>query len=51
MITGRSEAEIRTYNRNAKEVGVDEFLGKPLTPEMVRRLAAKVKTARGGSQS
>jgi CheY-like chemotaxis protein len=42
MVTARSEREIRAYNRGAKEIGVEEFISKPVTAEVVRRLIAKL---------
>jgi CheY-like chemotaxis protein len=43
ILTALSEAEIRTFNDEAKNLGVDEFIRKPLMPEVVHSLAAKLK--------
>jgi hypothetical protein len=37
-----SNAEIRTYNSDAKGLSVDEFFSKPITPEAIRTLLAKL---------
>jgi len=49
MVTARTETEIRAYNSKAKEMGVDEFISKPITPEVVRTLVAKLKPQPGTS--
>jgi CheY-like chemotaxis protein len=43
ILTALSEAEIRTFNDEARNLGVDEFIRKPLMPEVVHSLAAKLK--------
>jgi len=43
ILTGLSEAEIRTFNDEAKTMGVDEFMRKPLMPEVVHSLVAKLE--------
>jgi PAS domain S-box-containing protein len=43
ILTALSQAEIRTFNEEAKEMGVDEFIPKPLTPEVIHSLVAKLK--------
>jgi PAS domain S-box-containing protein len=48
MLTARSEREIRAYNREAKELGIEEFVSKPITPEVVRTLIAKLMTLAQG---
>lgn len=42
ILTALSEAEIRTFNDEAQKLGVDEFIRKPLMPEVVHSLAAKL---------
>jgi len=49
IVTARSDTEIRAYNSNAKKMGVDEFISKPITPEMVRTLIGKLKPFRKAS--
>jgi len=43
ILTALSEAEIRAFNDEAKKMGVDEFIRKPLMPEVLHSLAAKLK--------
>ena len=43
ILTALSEAEIRSFNDEAKKMGVDEFIRKPLMPEVLHSLAAKLK--------
>jgi len=50
MITARAEAEIRVYDRRAKELGVDEFIAKPVTRNFVRALITKLDASRKGSK-
>jgi CheY-like chemotaxis protein len=42
ILTALSEAEIRAFNRGAKEIGVNEFVSKPLTSDVLQGLLAKV---------
>jgi len=46
ILTALTEAEIRTYNSAAKQVGVDEFIAKPLTPDVLRGVLAKLRPSR-----
>jgi CheY-like chemotaxis protein len=43
MVTAHSEREIRAYNQEAKAIGVEEFISKPVTAEVVRRLIGKLR--------
>ncbi len=43
VLTAMSNQEIRDLNREAKRMGIDEFIPKPLTTETVRRLVSKFK--------
>jgi CheY-like chemotaxis protein len=43
IVTSLSEGEIRSYNSEAADLGVDEFIAKPVTQEVVRRLVAKLQ--------
>ena len=43
ILTALSEAEIRTFNDEAKKMGIDEFIRKPLMPEVLHSLVAKLK--------
>jgi len=43
ILTGFSESEIREFNRRASELGVNEFISKPLEPAMIRKLTAKLR--------
>jgi CheY-like chemotaxis protein len=43
ILTAESEAEIRDFNDEANNLGVDEFIRKPLMPEVVHSLMAKLK--------
>jgi PAS domain S-box-containing protein len=43
ILTAMSAAEIRIFNDEAKNMGVDEFIPKPLTPEVIHSLVARVK--------
>jgi len=43
ILTALSEAEIRTFNDEATKLGVDEFIRKPLMPEVVHSLAGRLK--------
>jgi len=49
ILTAISEADVRLYNSAAKQMGVDEFIAKPLTPEAVRSVLAKLSPSRRGS--
>jgi CheY-like chemotaxis protein len=42
ILTAQTEAEIRTFNDEAKELGVDEFIRKPLLSDVVHSLVAKL---------
>ncbi|MEW6100182.1 MAG: response regulator [Pseudomonadota bacterium] len=42
MVTARTEGELRPYNKRARELGVDEFITKPITPDWVRNLIARL---------
>ena len=42
IITADSEAEIRSLNDEAQELGIDEFIRKPLMPDVVHSLVAKL---------
>ena len=42
ILTALSEAEIRTLNDEAQKLGVDEFIRKPLMPEVIQSLVAKL---------
>jgi CheY-like chemotaxis protein len=42
ILTAQTETEIRTFNDEAKELGVDEFIRKPLMSEGVHSLVAKL---------
>jgi CheY-like chemotaxis protein len=44
ILTALSEADIREMNDQAKEMGVDEFIRKPLMPQVVRSLLAKISS-------
>ncbi len=46
IVTGLSESEIRTFNDEAPKMGVDEFIPKPLTREVVHSLVTKLKRLR-----
>ena len=43
ILTGLSEEEIRDFNDEAKEMGVDEFIRKPLMPSVIHSLIAKIR--------
>lgn len=43
ILTAESEAEIRDFNDEADNLGVDGFIRKPLMAEVVRSLVAKLK--------
>jgi|KBSMisStandDraft_5_1062788.scaffolds.fasta_scaffold01387_2 PAS domain S-box-containing protein len=43
ILTALSEAEVRTFNDEAKEIGVDEFIRKPMMPDVVHSLVAKLR--------
>ena len=43
ILTVLSKAELRAYNSAAKEMGVDEFIAKPLTPDTLRGVLAKLR--------
>ena len=45
ILTAHSEAEIRSWNDEAQELGVDEFIRKPLMPEVAHSLGAKAHAA------
>ena len=44
ILTAQTETEIRTLTDETKELGVDEFIRKPLMSEVVRSLVAKVQS-------
>jgi CheY-like chemotaxis protein len=46
ILTAMSKSEIQRYNREAKTLGVDEFMTKPITREKIRVLASKLKPRR-----
>jgi len=46
IFTAISAADVRVYNGAAKQMGVDEFIAKPLTPEALRGVLAKLKPSR-----
>jgi len=41
--TARNPLEIRTFNREAERLGVDEFVSKPITAEAIGALKATVE--------
>jgi hypothetical protein len=43
IVTALSKTEIRSYNNQAADLGVDEFISKPITKDVIRRLVAKLK--------
>jgi CheY-like chemotaxis protein len=43
ILTAQSAAEIRDFNDEANNLGVDEFIRKPLMPDVVHSLIAKVR--------
>jgi PAS domain S-box-containing protein len=43
IITAESESEIRSLNDEAQELGIDEFIRKPLMPEVIHSLVARLK--------
>jgi len=43
ILTALSDAEIRTFNEEAKKIGVDEFISKPLTVQDIHFIVAKLK--------
>jgi PAS domain S-box-containing protein len=43
ILTAESEADIRDFNDEANNLGVDGFIRKPLMPEVVHSLMAKLK--------
>lgn len=43
VLTGRSDAEIGAYARRASELGVDEFIAKPLRVEWLHRLRERLR--------
>ena len=43
IVTALSETDIWSFNSEAADLGVDEFISKPITKEVVRRLVAKLK--------
>jgi PAS domain S-box-containing protein len=49
ILTAMPEAAIHVYNRAAEQMGVDEFISKPLTSHVIRGLLAKVKPPRRAS--
>jgi CheY-like chemotaxis protein len=46
ILTAMPEAALRVYNRAAEQMGVDEFISKPLTPHVIRGLVSKVRSPR-----
>jgi CheY-like chemotaxis protein len=46
ILTALSEAEIRMYNRAAEPTWVNEFIAKPLTPDALRGVLAKLSPSR-----
>lgn len=45
ILTAQSEAEVRSWNEEAQELGVDEFIRKPLMPDVAHSLVAKAHAA------
>ena len=43
ILTAMSEADVRAFNDEAQKMGVDEYIGKPLTLERIHFLVAKLK--------
>jgi PAS domain S-box-containing protein len=43
ILTALTQSELQTYNTQAKELGVDEFIPKPITLDVVRPLVSKLK--------
>jgi PAS domain S-box-containing protein len=43
ILTALSDAQIRAYNSEARKIGVDQFISKPLTPDAIRGLLAKLR--------
>ena len=43
ILTAHSEAEVRSFNDEAKEMGIDEFIRKPIMPEVVHSLLTKLR--------
>ena len=43
VLTAMSKYEIRELNQEAENLGVDEFIPKPLTTEIIQRLVSKLK--------
>jgi CheY-like chemotaxis protein len=48
MISARREAELRIYSRKARELGVDDFISKPITRELIRTLVEKLRLSGTG---
>ena len=46
ILTAMSKSEIQRYNSEAKRLGVDKFMSKPITRENIRTLASKLKPRR-----
>lgn len=46
ILTALTEAEIRDYNCGAKQMGIDEFISKPLKRDVLRGLLAKLTPSR-----
>lgn len=49
IVSARSESELRAFTRHGKEMGVDEFVSKPITQEVAKRLARTVTSGTGFS--
>jgi CheY-like chemotaxis protein len=43
ILTALSASDIRSFNREAAQMGVDEFIAKPLTLDMIHALLGKLK--------
>ena len=48
ILTARTPLEIRTFNREAGRLGVDEFVSKPITAEAIGALKATVEARDAG---
>jgi CheY-like chemotaxis protein len=46
ILTALQESELAPLRRGAKQVGIDEFVSKPLTPEKLRAELARLKSRR-----
>jgi CheY-like chemotaxis protein/two-component sensor histidine kinase len=43
ILTALSASEVRSFNREAAQMGVDEFIEKPLTPAVIHSLLGRLK--------